>query len=512
MLAAKLSWALSACIVLAACDLAPHPGPAGPSGGQGGAAGDGGAAVPMGGSGGAGNPCGTTSRAGELAGATSFAGNGHESVEASVMLEDGSLWLALSYDAAMAMPGLALPPPEGVDTVLVHVGADGVVMAESHRIGGVGNQHLCALARGADGAVIALGRVESGSGLVVDGDAVPGSTAGEGFLLTFGEGTLDVHQLAADEVEACGLIADETGATWVAGSYQGTLTVRDGSGPIASATGTAPQLNGFVLRLASGSPPKLNSYGPPAGEGTADDSTRVVGIVDLAPDRAVLFGDFRGTLLLGEQGLYEAQGGSDVWVVRLDAEAAYQDRGVFEGAGEVVATGIGRSPGGRTFFTGSFSGDLGFGDEPPGAEGLFVSRLKTNDLKLGGTETLISPGGMLKPTAAGPYPHGRGIVVAGEFLGDEFALLGDVMQNDDTYPDGFVVAFADDMDLLYAWHLKNPGGAQLRSVVSAPCQAVAISGSFEDGPASVRRLGELEPAETFENAEGTDGFLLQLTP
>jgi hypothetical protein len=513
--AGTIGVAVSMSVLALACSLAPHPGSRADGGSAGAPPGGMGGTPSVGGDGGGGQPndCGSFEPAGGLAGLTSFAGDGHEIVEAASMLPDGSMWLAMSYDAAFTLVGEPLAAPDGIDTVVARVDADTKLVAgDVHRIGGAGQQRLCAISLSVDGALVALGHVSGGAELVIDDVPVADIADGDAFLATFAAGETRVHRLRASALRACGLVTDSTGATWVAGSFQGTLGVHDASGEIIGATGSAPVLfNGFALRLGPGAPPYLTTFGPPVGEGTPDDQARVAGIISLPPEKTVVLGDFRGTLALG-QGLYEAEGGSDVWVARLDGQAAYDDRGVFQGAGEVTATAIGRSPSGRAFFTGSYQGDLGFGDVEPAVSGVFLSRLKLNDLKLGGTEVVTVTSGTIEPTAVAPYPYGRGIVVVGSFAAPEFSLLGDTMINDDADPDGFVVAFADDMDLLYAWHLPASGGAYPRAAVTAPCRSIAISGSFVNGPAAPRRLGDSDAAGALVDAAGADGFLMQLVP
>lgn len=502
-----------------ACDLAPFAAPVAGTGGEqaGGNDASGGGFSERGGGGSGGDddglPCGVASDAGQLVSQKDFAAAGQEQLDAAFVANDGAAWLSLGYDQAFEIDGDTLEAPVGRDVVVLRV-HDGLT-TDLHRIHGAGDQRVEAMQY--DGALHVLGSVHgAASGLSVDDVDYPGFADGDAFYLHILGDQVNLYRLTGELVEARGITIDDLGHAWLAGSFQGSLTLSGTpnaaglQGVIQTVVGTGPGLNGFSARLAFGAE-ALTAFGPPPGEGTGADEARIAGVIPFSDEgEVIVFGDFRGRLAL-ETAVYESEGESDLFLARVGASGAVEDRARYDGPGAAQASAILRTPSGVGIIVGTYSGDLGFLPPPEGDTGMFVARLKLRDLKRGGSRAFSAATGALAPLSLAPYPWGAGVIITGQLLGDSFPLLGDVAFNDDPTPDGFVLALANDLDDRYAWHVEATGAATVRSVGTAPCQPAAVVGSFDEGSAHARRLGTSDAPVPLSGASDIDAFMLRLS-
>lgn len=517
-------WVFGACLLALSsmttgCDLAPYALPQEGTGGDqaGGSDASGGGLTELGGGGSTGGndafPCGVASDAGELVSQKDFAAAGQEQLDAAFVANDGAAWLSLGYDQAFEIDGVMLASPEARDVVVLRV--DDGVTTDLHRIHGAGEQRVEAMQY--DGALHVLGSIHgAASGLSIDDVDYGGFGHGDAFYLHILGDVVNLYRLSGDLVQARAITVDDLGHAWLAGSFQGSLALSGTpnagglEGVIKTVTGTGPGLNGFSARLAFGAE-ALTAFGPPPGEGTSADEARIAGVIPYSDEgEVVVFGDFRGRLAL-KTAVYETEGESDLFLARVGASGAVEDRARYSGPGAAQASAILRTPSGVGIIVGTYSGDLGFLPPPDGDVGMFVARLKLRDLKRGGSRSFSAPTGALEPLSLAPYPWGAGIIITGQLLGDSFPLLGDIAFNDDATPDGFVLALENDLDDRYAWHVEASGAATVRSVGTAPCQPAAVVGSFDEGTARARRLGTGDAPVPLFGASDIDAFLLRLS-
>lgn len=511
---------LAVVVACAGCDLNPFPNPT--PGGEAGAEAAGGN-DPGGGLMNIGGntetpPCGVTSVAGTFVSQKDFAAAGREHLDATHVADDGAVWLSLGYDTPFEIDGEMLDTPADRDVVVLRL--DNGMATDFHRIHGTGDQHVEITLQ--EGALHVIGKVHDAAGggaaeLLVDDVRYDGFVDGDVFYLHIQGDLVDVYRLTGGSIEPTAVTIDELGYLWMVGNFSGALALsgdydgRDLTTPILSVTGTSPTLNAFAARLSFGFD-RLTAIGPPEGEGTAGDVIRLAGVVPFNEDggEVVVFGDYTGRMQLGSN-LEEAEGDSDLWLARIEPDGSLSDRTTYDAAGGAWASRFIVTPGGRGVLVGTWNGDLGWNEPPMGNMGLFVTQVKLRDLKRGRARFFSAPTADLVPTSLARYPFGNGIIIAGRMVGEAFPLLGDIMTNRDATDDGFVLALENDLDDRYAWHIEATGDATLRSVASAPCQAAAVVGSFEDGEVTARRLGSDDPAVSFSDAAQRDAFLLRLS-
>ncbi len=463
-------------------------------------------------------PCGEVSDAGALVSQKDFAAPGQEQLDATHVEADGAAWISLGYDQPFAVDSGMLETPDDRDVVVLRV--NGGVATDMQRIGGEGDQHVKTTTY-ANGIHI-VGWVNDAAGggaasLSVNDVAYPGFVDGDVFYVLI-RGTLtEVYRLTGGAIYPNALTIDNLGHAWLVGNFEGTLTLSGTTqaggiqGAIKTVTGSAPNLNGFVARLAFGDE-ALTAIGPPVGEGTPEDEARIAGVIPFGQDdgEVIVFGDARGRLQLRNT-QYDIEGVSDLWLARMRTDGTVGDRARYSSSGAAYASAMTRTPRGTGVIVGTYSGDLGWLDPPDGNVGMFITHIKLNDLKRGTGRGFSAPTGALRPTSVVRYPWGNGVIITGQFVGQFYPLLGDVAVNTDSTPDGFILALENDLDDRFAWHLAATGAANIRDIATAPCRPAAVVGSFTSGSVAARRLSSSDAPIVFSDAALRDAFLLRLS-
>lgn len=164
---------------------------------------------------------------------------------------------------------------------------------------------------------------------------------------------------------AAGIAANASGDLYVAGRFEGTLSM-GGSGKTKSSTGAG---DAFVAKLdASLSPQWLASFG---GSATSDQRATAVAV----KDRIAVVGDFTEALDAGAIAQLTSAGGADAFLLILDPAGAVLHATSFGSAGADHAAGVAFDASGAAIVAGVLDGPLTLGCGTLGDKrSIFVAR------------------------------------------------------------------------------------------------------------------------------------------
>lgn len=164
------------------------------------------------------------------------------------------------------------------------------------------------------------------------------------------DGNHDVSVMFGNAEDQIGLAIAGTsgGAAYVGGAFLGTLDI-SGTNPHVS----AGQWDALITKLApDGGYLWSRAYGD-----TGDDAIR--GVATSGQDEVFFVGEFAGTIQIGPTPR-TASDQLDVFVAKLDQDGMYSWDAAFGGAGDQLATDVALDSAGHVIVVGSFSGSVSF--------------------------------------------------------------------------------------------------------------------------------------------------------
>ncbi|MEP7122182.1 MAG: SBBP repeat-containing protein [Byssovorax sp.] len=313
---------------------------------------------------------------GVFAWAEVFGDAGHLQFGTSIAVDSaGSVLVTGSFYGSVDFGGGLLTSAGGRDIFVAKFNALGVHQW-SKSFGGAADQLGWSIAVDSMDSVLVMGDFEGS----IDFGGKPLVSAGSGDIFVVKLDMNGVHQWSksfGDGMEQAGrgVAVDSAGDVLLTGSFTGSVNF--GGSSLTSVNGR----DVFVAKLDSSSGAHLWSkrFG---GTTAADDGAGQSVAVDSA--RAVLLtGSFAGSVDFGG-GLAPSAGGRDIFVVKLDANGAYQWSKSFGDGEDQLGASIAVDSMRSVLVTGDFNGDFSFGGAPPtllksGGNGdIFVAKLDLN--------------------------------------------------------------------------------------------------------------------------------------
>jgi hypothetical protein len=271
-----------------------------------------------------------------------------------------------------------------------------------------------------------------------------------------------------------GVAADSAGNVVVAGSFSGSIDL--GGGPLTSAGG----LDIYVAKLD----PSGKHLWSKSFNGAGDETAYRLAVS--ADDHIYLGGQFEGTITFGGGSLTSA-GGSDIYVVKLDATGKYVwNKGYGAASGSHSIEALAAAPNGDVVISGVFSEAIDFGGGAlmsAGGDDVFVARVDS----FGDPVWSKRFGG--EGNQSGRAAHvddGGNVLLTGQFVGS-FDFGGDLLvaEEGDTPRTDIFVAKLD------------AGGSHLWSKRFGDAEAQVGAGIRADSAGNVVLVGSLQGSVDF---------------
>jgi hypothetical protein len=280
-----------------------------------------------------------------------------------------------SFTNTLDVGGGVLTSASGADVFVTKRSAGGAHVW-SRRLGGLGNQSVTAVAAGSKGDVLLVG----GSAGALDFGGTSYATAGseDGYVVKLAAadgGDTWIRPLggAGSLVRPMGVAVDRNDNVLVAGHFAGAVDF--GGGVLTSTGGAAAGFDVFVVKFdAAGKHLWSKRFGDAA------DHQEAAGVAVDAQGSVFVTGSFLGTIDFGGGALTTA-GGSDIFLVKLDAGGSYQWAKRYGDAADQRATSVAVDVGGNVLITGGIAGVVDFGGGMLagfGGQDVFLTKLDTS--------------------------------------------------------------------------------------------------------------------------------------
>ena len=305
----------------------------------------------------------------------------------------------------------------GRDAFLVKLGTTGAYLW-SKRVGLAGSQGVTALAVNAAGEMV-MGGTFDGT-LICPFGCVQSQGGQDIFLFKYNSAGQQIFTKtfgAPAEQLLNGMIFDPSGNLIMIGQLQGDGIDFGGGAPLGSAGG----YDAFVVKLdPMGAHVWSKRFGDPLDQ-------RSAAVASDAAGNLILTGAFMSSINFGALDLQSA-GLSDIFVVKLDPDGAYQWANTYGDPSDQVPGGVGADAAGNIVMTGGFQGMVDFGGGPlTSAVSYDLFLLKLNDQ---GGHVWSKNFGNSASQIGGPlyiYPSSGEILVAGAAAGSINFGAGDLM-------------------------------------------------------------------------------------